>query len=116
MPLENMAQPSYEEKEMTANNKVGLHATQFKTIEGLRIRFATNDKKSGDPILLLSPLPESILAFLPTWDMFAALNGLVASTDDLPASQQAPVSSTQLLRWARQYGHLRRTHLDRVSR
>jgi pimeloyl-ACP methyl ester carboxylesterase len=68
---------------MTANNKTGLHATQFKTIDGLRIRFATNDKKSGDPILLLSPLPESILAFLPTWDMFSALGPVVAV--DLPA-------------------------------
>ena len=68
---------------MAANNKTGLHATQFKTIDGLRIRFATNDKKSGDPILLLSPLPESILAFLPTWDLFSALGPVVAV--DLPA-------------------------------
>ena len=68
---------------MTANNKAGLHATQFKTIDGLRIRFATNDTKSGEPILLLSPLPESILAFLPTWDMFSALGPVVAV--DLPA-------------------------------
>jgi pimeloyl-ACP methyl ester carboxylesterase len=68
---------------MTANDKTGLHATQFKTIDGLRIRFAANDKRSGHPILLLSPLPESILAFLPTWDMFSALGPLVAV--DLPA-------------------------------
>src|ERR1700689_5399932 len=68
---------------MTANNKAGLHATQFKTIDGLQIRFATNDKKSGDPILLLSPLPESILAFLPTWDSFSALGPVIAV--DLPA-------------------------------
>jgi len=45
-------------------------ALQFKTVDGLQIRFATNDRKSGEPILLLSPLPESILAFLPTWDAF----------------------------------------------
>ncbi len=32
---------------MTANNKTGLQATQFKTIDGLRIRFATNDKKKA---------------------------------------------------------------------
>ena len=46
----------------TAN---GLHATQYKSIDGLQIRYATNDKEDGEPILLLSPLPESILAFLP---------------------------------------------------
>ncbi len=60
----------------------GLHATQFKTIDGLKIRFSTNDKKDGDPILLLSPLPESILAFLPTWEMLSALGPVVAV--DLP--------------------------------
>jgi pimeloyl-ACP methyl ester carboxylesterase len=57
-------------------------STQYKTIDGLQIRFATNDKQDGDPILLLSPLPESILAFLPTWDVFAALGPVVAV--DLP--------------------------------
>jgi pimeloyl-ACP methyl ester carboxylesterase len=67
---------------MSTNNKTGLHALQYKTIDGLQIRFATNDKNDGDPILLLSPLPESILAFLPTWDMFAALGPVVAV--DLP--------------------------------
>jgi pimeloyl-ACP methyl ester carboxylesterase len=58
-------------------------ALQLKTIDGLQIRFATNDRKSGEPILLLSPLPESILAFLPTWDAFSELGPLVAV--DLPA-------------------------------
>jgi pimeloyl-ACP methyl ester carboxylesterase len=67
---------------MTASSKTGLHAMQFTTIDGLKIRFAANDKKDGDPILLLSPLPESILAFLPTWDMFSALGPVVAV--DLP--------------------------------
>ncbi len=36
----------------------------------------------ADPILLLSPLPESILAFLPTWEMFSALGPVIAV--DLP--------------------------------
>jgi pimeloyl-ACP methyl ester carboxylesterase len=56
---------------------------QFRIVDGLRIRFATNNKKKGDPILLLSPLPESILAFLPTWHTFSALGPVVAV--DLPA-------------------------------
>jgi pimeloyl-ACP methyl ester carboxylesterase len=68
---------------MQVNSSAGLSAMQFKVIDGLRIRFATNDKKNGDPILLLSPLPESILAFLPTWDMFSALGPVIAV--DLPA-------------------------------
>jgi pimeloyl-ACP methyl ester carboxylesterase len=67
---------------MILDNQTGLRATQFKTIDGLQIRFATNDK-GGDPILLLSPLPESILAFLPTWEMFSGLGRVVAV--DLPA-------------------------------
>jgi pimeloyl-ACP methyl ester carboxylesterase len=65
------------------SSKTGLQSTEFRTIDGLRIRFATNGKKDGVPILLLSPLPESILAFLPTWDSFSALGPLVAV--DLPA-------------------------------
>jgi pimeloyl-ACP methyl ester carboxylesterase len=51
-------------------------------IDGLVIRYATNETAKGDPILLLSPWPESILAFLPTWEAFAALGPVVAV--DLP--------------------------------
>jgi len=58
-------------------------ALEFKTIDGLQIRFATNDRKSGEQIVLLSPLPESILAFLPTWDAFSQLGPLIGV--DLPA-------------------------------
>jgi pimeloyl-ACP methyl ester carboxylesterase len=65
-----------------SRNTGGLHATEYKTIDGLKIRFATNGRYDGVPILLLSPLPESILAFLPTWDMFSALGPLIAV--DLP--------------------------------
>src|SRR5271170_6869365 len=67
--------------------KTGLLATQFKMIDGLNIRFAVNDTKDGDPILLLSPLPESILAFLPTWEIFSALGPVIAV--DLPAFGQS---------------------------
>jgi pimeloyl-ACP methyl ester carboxylesterase len=68
---------------MTDKSKTGLRAMQFKTIDKMKIRFASNGKTEGDPILLLSPLPESILAFLPTWEMFSALGPLIAV--DLPA-------------------------------
>jgi pimeloyl-ACP methyl ester carboxylesterase len=60
----------------------GLNALAYKTIDGLRIRYATNDKRNGEQILLLSPLPESLLAFLPTWDIFAEMGPVIAV--DLP--------------------------------
>src|SRR5277367_6383602 len=66
-----------------SDRKTGLFAPQFKEIDGLQIRYATNDREDGNPILLFSPLPESILAFLPTWDMFSVLGPVVAV--DLPA-------------------------------
>jgi pimeloyl-ACP methyl ester carboxylesterase len=68
---------------MTEKSKTGLRAMQFKTIDRMKIRFASNGRTDGDPILLLSPLPESILAFLPTWEMFSALGPVIAV--DLPA-------------------------------
>ena len=63
-------------------NDTGLRATQFKTIDELKVRFATGGKTVGTPILLLSPWPESIYAFLPTWEIFCALGPVVAV--DLP--------------------------------
>jgi len=60
-----------------------LCALEFKMVDGLRIRFAANDKQGGEQVLLLSPLPESILAYLPTWDAFSELGPLIAV--DLPA-------------------------------
>src|SRR6202034_284252 len=65
-----------------STKKSGLFAPQFRNINGLKMRFATNDKQDGEPIVLLSPLPESILAFLPTWEMFSALGPVIAV--DLP--------------------------------
>jgi pimeloyl-ACP methyl ester carboxylesterase len=67
---------------MNTATPTGLNALKYKTIDGLRIRYATNDKTSGDPILMLSPLPESILAFLPIWDTISELGPVIAV--DLP--------------------------------
>src|ERR1700691_4064493 len=72
-----------QDNEITRERQTGLLAPQFRIIDRIKIRFATNDRKDGNSILLLSPLPESILAFLPTWDMFSALGPVVAV--DLPA-------------------------------
>ena len=72
---------------MASKSNTALTSTQYKTIDGLQIRFAKNDKKDGEPILLLSPWPESIYAFLPTWDTFSELGSVVAA--DLPAFGQS---------------------------
>jgi pimeloyl-ACP methyl ester carboxylesterase len=76
-----------QENEIVHEAQTGLRALQFRIVDGLRIRFAANNKKDGNPILLLSPLPESILAFLPTWETFSSLGPVVAV--DLPAFGQS---------------------------
>jgi pimeloyl-ACP methyl ester carboxylesterase len=54
---------------------------QFRTIDGLSIRFAESEERD-DHALLLSPWPESVLAFEPMWARLAAHTHLVAV--DLP--------------------------------
>jgi pimeloyl-ACP methyl ester carboxylesterase len=61
-----------------------LHAsiqTQFRTIDGLSIRFAESEARN-DHALLLSPWPESLFAFKPIWSRLAEDTHLVAI--DLP--------------------------------
>jgi pimeloyl-ACP methyl ester carboxylesterase len=53
----------------------------FRTIDGLSIRFAQSEQRD-DHALLLSPWPESLFAFEPTWDRLAEHTHLVAI--DLP--------------------------------
>jgi pimeloyl-ACP methyl ester carboxylesterase len=59
----------------------GSIQTRFRTIEGLSIRFAESDAHD-DQALLLSPWPESLFAFEPTWLRLAEHTHLVAV--DLP--------------------------------
>ncbi len=54
---------------------------RFRTIDGLSIRFAQSEDRD-DHALLLSPWPESLLAFEPTWARLAENTHLVAI--DLP--------------------------------
>jgi pimeloyl-ACP methyl ester carboxylesterase len=54
---------------------------QFRVIDGLSVRFAESEKRD-DHALLLSPWPESLLAFVPTWERLAEHAHLVAI--DLP--------------------------------
>jgi pimeloyl-ACP methyl ester carboxylesterase len=54
---------------------------QFRTVDGLSIRFAES-QDGGDDALLLSPWPESVFAFEPMWSRLAEQAHLVAI--DLP--------------------------------
>jgi pimeloyl-ACP methyl ester carboxylesterase len=60
----------------------GTIRPEFTTIDGLRIRYATSPKVGAETVLLFSPWPESLLAFLPIWDMLAPEFSLIAV--DLP--------------------------------
>jgi pimeloyl-ACP methyl ester carboxylesterase len=59
----------------------GSIRTQFRTIDGLSIRFAESEDRD-DHALLLSPWPESLFAFEPTWLRLVERTHLVAV--DLP--------------------------------
>jgi pimeloyl-ACP methyl ester carboxylesterase len=64
---------------------VGMHwsliETRFRMIDGLSIRFAESEDRD-DHALLLSPWPESLFAFEPTWTRLSEHTHLVAV--DLP--------------------------------
>ncbi len=55
---------------------------QFEEIDGLRIRYASQLAGHPENVLLLSPLPESVLAFSPIWNALAERFNLLAI--DLP--------------------------------
>ncbi len=56
--------------------------TQYRTIAGVKIRFAEGGKQDGPVVLLLSPLPQSILCYDPIWTRIGEQCRLVAL--DLP--------------------------------
>jgi len=60
---------------------------RFRLIGGLTVRFAA-DRDHTDHALLLSPWPESLLAFVPTWWRLAERTHLVAV--DLPDRAGSP--------------------------
>lgn len=67
---------------MTTMTQPGIRPQQ-RTIDGLTIRFAESGRRPGRPqALLLSPWPESLYAFEPTWDRLTASADLLAV--DLP--------------------------------
>jgi pimeloyl-ACP methyl ester carboxylesterase len=65
---------------MTVMSKHAIHP-QFRIIDGVSIRFAESGLRD-DHALLLSPWPESLYAFEPTWFRLAQHAHLVAI--DLP--------------------------------
>jgi pimeloyl-ACP methyl ester carboxylesterase len=76
-----------ENTSMAADDKTGSAAAsviqpQFVEIDGLQIRYARSEASSGETLVLLSPWPESILAFSPIWGALAAKFSLLAI--DLP--------------------------------
>ena len=60
---------------------------EFLTLDGLRIRYAASPRPDAPVLLMLSPWPESIFAYLPVWDTLAAGFSLVAV--DLPGFGQS---------------------------
>lgn len=56
--------------------------TRFRVVDGLTVRFVESDEARGVHALLLSPWPESLLAFAPMWGWLADHAHLVAL--DLP--------------------------------
>jgi len=62
---------------------IGPIETDHILIDGLSIRYAVDRRVSaGTPILLTTPFPESVFAFLPVWEDFATLGPVIAV--DLP--------------------------------
>src|SRR4051812_46299467 len=45
--------------------------TEFRTVDGLRIRYAESDGPPDRTLLLTSPWPESVYAFAPVWNSLA---------------------------------------------
>ena len=70
---------------------------QFRVIDGLSVRFAESEKRD-DHALLLSPWPESLLAFAPIWERLAEHTHLVAI--DLPGFGRSQRRDELLSPWA----------------
>ena len=55
---------------------------EYRTIDGVKVRYADGGKKDGPVVLLLSPLPHSIVCFSPIWEKLGQHFRMVAL--DLP--------------------------------
>jgi pimeloyl-ACP methyl ester carboxylesterase len=70
--------------EMTEMN---FESVRFVEVDGLRIRYMRGEERSGLPLLLTSPWPESLFAFHRIWPVVAKRRAVVAV--DLPGFGQS---------------------------
>ena len=76
MPVDR-ASPPADKDLMTPTMRIG-----FRTVDGTRIRYAESSEPAERSILLTSPWPESVYAFVPIWPMLVRHSQLFAV--DLP--------------------------------
>ncbi len=55
---------------------------RFAVIDGVTVRYARSERPGAEALLLLSPWPESILAYLPAWEAYSSRYDVLAI--DLP--------------------------------
>ena len=67
---------------------------QFRTVDGIPLRYAESDGHQGRTILLTNPWPESLYAFLPIWQSLSQHSHLLAI--DLPGFGQSERRDTLL--------------------
>src|SRR5258705_4843435 len=71
---------------MSTASREAMHV-RFRTVDGIAIRYAESDERQDNPILLTSPWPESLYAFLPIWQSLSQHSHLLAI--DLPSFGQS---------------------------
>jgi hypothetical protein len=62
---------------------------QFLSLDGVSIRYATSHRPDVPTLLMLSPWPESIFAYLPTWDAWLPASPWSPSTCPALAGRRA---------------------------
>lgn len=75
------------QQEALGTDEQAPFASEYITLDGLKIRIARNSRNDAPSVLLLSPLPESIYAFTPVWEALSAKFQLIAV--DLPGFGQS---------------------------
>ena len=74
--------------------------TRFRTVDGIRIRFADSGGSQEPTIMLTSPWPESLFAFTPIWDTLAEHARVFAVDLPASASQNAATTCWRRVPWA----------------
>lgn len=75
--------------------------TQLRTVDGLRIRYAESNGPHERTVLLTSPWPESVYAFVPIWSSLErGTRACSPSTCQASAPPSAATSFSRRGRWA----------------